>query len=114
MPRTKGSKNKKLILINKGNLRSASNFKSMELKSTKTQIFQIAFSKSDIEEALKYKTRELAGYSMFEFEKQEVVYDKKGNAFVTLTNPIMKETIKEKEFAPKEVIKEVRNEFGGK
>jgi len=110
MPRTKGSRNKKLIV---GQQVPTSNFKSMEVITTKTQLHKVAFSKSDIENLVKDKARELAGYKMHQFEKEELVYDKKGNAFITLTNPIMKDNAKS-EFAPKSIINEIKNEFGGK
>ena len=92
MPRTKGSKNKKLITKV---LKPLSNFESMKVEMTKTQIYHIGFSKKDIELLINMKARELCNHKMTEFEAENVIYDKKGNAFVTLSNPIERVKIKD-------------------
>lgn len=90
MPRTKGSKNKKVIV----KTQPLSNFKSMEVKVTRTQVFETAFTKKDIEELLKSKAKSLSKHlNNQEFETETIIYDKKGNIFVTLINPIIDKDI---------------------
>jgi hypothetical protein len=92
MPRTKGSKNKKVIVKAK----PLSNFKSLEVKETKTEVFEIGISKADIEAVIMKQTKNLCNFNATQqFEKQIITYDKKGNMFITLINPIDLPKIKE-------------------
>ena len=93
MPRTKGSKNKKVVAT-KVKAASNSNFKSLEIKVVKTEIYQLGISKSDIEITLLERAKKEAHFfASQQFEKEELIYDKKRNIFITLTNPIADKSI---------------------
>jgi len=85
MGRKKGSTNKKVIV----KVAKPTNFKSLEVKETKTEVFEVGISKGDIEMFLVQKAKKLSHFDITQtFESEKIVYDKKGNIFITLINPL--------------------------
>ncbi len=81
MPRTKGSKNKKISDIPASTVNGAS--------IVKTQTIEVKLSKHTIEALIAGEAKKSAGFQEFQsFEKYTMKLDKQGTAHIVMVNPL--------------------------